>query len=341
MIKTIKTKQFKILAAVLALVLTVSCITWNATRVHAQELEIGNANVTGYALTTGGTDGNMILSGHMTTLGLFVENDNDKYKANHEQYVCGQDGKWYFDSSSSNSDTTQMLFNGTGFDYVAYSPYMIGNSVSSTYLYNSTTFSVPTDGEYGGGSASYETATTVSGSQYDLLWSKGTSDSANLNPTLQHVLSMITVNITDLGSEVDGAPTIESIKIGGTVVTGNLNLTGATKASEVVTVKDGEAATDMTAMQLATPNSIDPTDTSKGQYFASFEALIIPQTATLEITVTLSNGQVFTSTVNSHEFVSGTAYNISLQVGQDKVTLGAITAAPWSTPVNGGDLETE
>ena len=48
MIKTIKTKQFKITALVLALVLTVSCVMMNATKAHA--LEITGANTEGYTI---------------------------------------------------------------------------------------------------------------------------------------------------------------------------------------------------------------------------------------------------------------------------------------------------
>ena len=55
----------------------------------------------------------------------------------------------------------------------------------------------------------------------------------------------------------------------------------------------------------------------------------------------MSDGRVFATTLTEQEFKSGYQYNIKLKVGQDKVTLGDITAASWGTPVDGGDLETE
>ena len=54
----------------------------------------------------------------------------------------------------------------------------------------------------------------------------------------------------------------------------------------------------------------------------------------------MSDGRVFATTLTEREFKSGYQYNIKLKVGQDKVELGDITAAPWVAE-NGGNLETE
>ena len=58
----------------------------------------------------------------------------------------------------------------------------------------------------------------------------------------------------------------------------------------------------------------------------------------------MNSGKVFTTTVDlatvDNQLESGVQYNIKFQVGQDKVTLGGITAESW-VPSAGGELETE
>jgi len=53
---------------------------------------------------------------------------------------------------------------------------------------------------------------------------------------------------------------------------------------------------------------------------------------------------VFKTTINlatvENMLEAGVQYNIKLQIGQDKVTLGEITASPWGYAA-GGVLETE
>lgn len=284
-----------------------------------------------------GTD--KTLQGDGATLGLYVSQEQAKYNADHESYTYNT-GRWEFVTSSYDSkDTDRMLFNGSSFDWIAYSPYGITVGESINFLYDKTTFSVPTDGNYGGGieRTTYERARTVDGSQYDLLWGKSTSTGATLKLALSHVLTKITVNITALGSETDGMP-IDSVKIGGSIPTGTLSLTEATTAVEVVTIPIGNSAeaADITALKLESPNKRP----DEGNYVASYEALIIPQTAALKLSVKLDNDREFTKTLSSQEFVSGNHYIITLQVGWDKVTLDDITASSWAA-INGDNLETE
>lgn len=285
-----------------------------------------------------GTDNALLGDG--ATLGLYVYHDNTKYNADHESYTYNT-GRWEFVTSTYDSkDTDRMLFNGSSFVWIAYSPYSIKVGESINFLYDKTTFSVPTDGNYGGGieRTTYERARTVDGSQYDLLWGKSASTDATLKLGLSHVLTKITVNITAvLGLETDGEP-IASVKIGGSIPTGMLDLTAASNAVGVVTipVEYSAEAADITALKLESPNK-RPDD---GNYVASYEALIIPQTAELKLSVKLDNGREFTKTLSRQEFVSGRHYIITLQVGEDKVTLDDITASSW-TATNGGNLETE
>ena len=76
------------------------------------------------------------------------------------------------------------------------------------------------------------------------------------------------------------------------------------------------------------------------------EVLVIPMEVceSFPIVITMNDGRVFKATISlaavDNELKSNSQYKISLQIGQDKVTVGNITAAPWVAE-NGGDLETE
>lgn len=307
-------------------------------------ITIASAGVAELTATRAIMDG--ALEGAGATLGLYVSHQNAKYKADHELYTYDNiKNEWGFTKTGSKDDT-QLLFNGGSFDWIAYSPYSITSgttTTSTTNLYDATTFSVPTDGNYSGGSEemTYGKAYTVDGSQYDLLWGKDNSTSHTLTPSLSHALTKITVNITKLGTEIEGTPTVSSVTISGTIPTGTLNLTGATTAAGVVTIptENAVAAAEITALKLYDANFKTETE----QYLASFEALIIPQTATLTLTVTLDDDdRTFTKTLSEQAFVSGTHYSITLQVGKDKVSVAkdGITAAAWNT-YDGGELKTE
>lgn len=278
------------------------------------------------------------LQGEGATLGLYVSQGQMQYEADHESYTYNTNFRgWEFVTSVDSKDTNRMLFNGSGFDWIAYSPYSIIVGESINFLYDKTTFSVPTDGNYGGGmkGTTYERAHTVDGSQYDLLWGKGISTSATINLDLSHVLTKITVNITALlGLETEGKP-IASVKIGGSIPTGTLNLTEVTRIDEVVYGLIGNSA-DITALKLESPNKRP----DERNYVASYEALIIPQTAALKLSVKLDDDREFTKTLSSQNFVSGRHYIITLQVGGDTVTLDDITASSW-TAINGDNLATE
>lgn len=281
-----------------------------------------------------------VLDGDGATLGLYVGDTNTKYSADHELYIYNG-SVWHF-SANGVKDETQVLFNGSSLDWIAYSPYRIKDKDDNDHnFYIAETFSVPTDGIYNAGSeeTTYTKATSVSGSQYDLLWGKGTSGSGSLTPVLYHTLTMLTVNITALGTEIANTATITSVKIGGTIPTGTLKLTESTKAAEVVTIPENSTvpSADITALKLTTANNIPNTDK---QYVASFEALIIPQNATLKLTIELSDKRMFTKTLATKEFLSGKHYNITLQVGGDTMTLDGISASLWNS-TNGGDLATE
>ena len=76
------------------------------------------------------------------------------------------------------------------------------------------------------------------------------------------------------------------------------------------------------------------------------ELLVIPMASctSFPIVITMSDSRKFTADISlagvNNKLASGYQYNIALQVGQDKVTLGSITASPWGY-ATGGVLETE
>ncbi len=76
------------------------------------------------------------------------------------------------------------------------------------------------------------------------------------------------------------------------------------------------------------------------------EVLVIPMEdcSRFPINVKTTSGRVFKASIALQEvgnvLLPGTQYTIKLKVGQDKVELGGITAAPWGNPVDGGLLET-
>ena len=77
------------------------------------------------------------------------------------------------------------------------------------------------------------------------------------------------------------------------------------------------------------------------------EVLVIPmeECESFPIVITMESGRVFSANISlanvDNTLEGGTQYTITLQIGQDKVTLGDISAASWGTPVDGGELETE
>lgn len=76
------------------------------------------------------------------------------------------------------------------------------------------------------------------------------------------------------------------------------------------------------------------------------EVLVIPmeKCESFPIVITMNDGRVFKATISlaavENELKFNSQYNIRLQIGQDKVFVGDITAAPWVAD-NGGNLETE
>ena len=288
MIRTIKTKQFKITAALLALVLTVSCVLWNTTKVHAQELEINNTSVQTFAGSRAITNGKLVGAADASVdIGIFVTNGSaDKYNATNV--------KWTHNGTSWTA-ASPILYEGA--DSIqkisAYYPYVEGSTGSVTVI------------------ASEQTDWLVATLQ-DL-----TSSNVNLNMT--HALTKLVINPSTFGSEVDNT-SIAKIEVGGMYASGDLKIS------------------DNSWSNLSSANA-----TLK---MKNNELLVIPMASctSFDVVITMSDDRTFTTTVSlagsNNKLAAGTQYNISLQVGQDKVTIGSITASPW-TSMTGGNLATE
>ena len=271
--------------------------------------------------TRAGTPAGTLTSG---SLSFFFNNnsrDNARYVADCEKWTY-KNGKWQFDETGF--DNQQLLWKGAGnaIPWIATYPY---RDDSYSYITNDAggmDEKVPAD-------QTDETKWT----EFDILWATGTAMSSSIEIEFKHLYTKFSVNLT-YGTEVDATQTIESVTVGGTYIVRNFNY-----ASQIwgITLSD---ITDIKALALETPNYIDANDESKGTYNASFEALILPQTAAPKLTIEMSDGRVFATTLTEQEFKSGYQYNIKLKVGQDKVELGGITAAEWGEPVDGGLLET-
>jgi len=142
--------------------------------------------------------------------------------------------------------------------------------------------------------------------------------SSVVNLTMTHALTKLVLKPT-FGTELT-SQTITSVKVEGMYASGTLNVS------------------DNTWSDLPEANTI--------LAMANNELLVIPMESctSLPITITMEDARVFKTTINlatvGNKLEAGTQYNIALQIGQDKVTLGEITASPWGY-ATGGVLETE
>ena len=166
--------------------------------------------------------------------------------------------------------------------------------------------------------ASADGVTITADGVTDYLVASQTSITSNpVNIIMSHALTKLVLNPT-LGTEVTGE-SIAKVEVKNMYVSGTLNI-----KENSWTNCTGTTAFTMT----------------------NNEVLVVPmeECESFPIVITMESGRVFKTTISlaqvNNELASGTQYNINLQIGQDVVTLGGITATSWGTPVDGGDLET-
>ena len=296
MIKTIKTKQFKITALVLALVLTVSFVMMNATKAHA--LEITGANTEGYTILGGGT----LADGKLTnaSIGVYVTDGSaDKYN--------GANIQWTHDGSRWDSET-DVLYEGANSQQKisAYYPYI------ENYTSGGVTFNLTAE----------QSADTMKAD--DLLYAAATElSNARTDINFTHLMTKLNVEVTSLGSEVEDGDEINKVEISDLAKAATFYPENGTLTAD----------TELNGSTIAYGNG------------TTYEALVFPtECNTVTVKITMNSGKVFTTTVDlatvDNQLESGVQYNIKFQVGQDKVTIGSITASPWGYAA-GGVLETE
>ena len=312
MIKTLKTKQFKITAFVLAVVLTLSCVFWNSTKVHA--LEIDGANVQTFNLDGSTTSSSALTSGSFSLFFNCGTDDDSKYVADCEKWTY-TDGEWQFDATGT--DAEQLLWKGGNAEvsYIATYPYRGDKYAHITGDHGGMLEAVPAD----------QTDETR-WNEFDVLWASGTTTDGSLDINFKHLYTKLQVNMT-YGPEVEAAQTVTSVTIGGTRIQRYFNY----NTLEWTNNLDADIQ-DIKALGL---------DTATEGYGSTYEALILPQEAAVTITVVMSDGSVFTTTLESYNFQSGYQYNIDLQVGEEIVVLEGITAEGWKDggTINGGVAE--
>ena len=143
-----------------------------------------------------------------------------------------------------------------------------------------------------------------------------TSNPVNIN--MSHALAKLVLNPT-LGTEVTG-DNIATVEVQNMYTQGTLN----------VEVNNWTNCTGTTAFTMT-----------------NNEVLVVPMEGceSFPIVITMESGRAFSANISlatvDNKLEGGTQYTIKLQIGQDKVTLGDITADSWGVPVDGGDLETE
>jgi hypothetical protein len=140
---------------------------------------------------------------------------------------------------------------------------------------------------------------------------------------MSHALTKLVLQPT-FGNEVTDQ-TIASVEVGGMYASGTLNIKENSWSDQ------GEATATL----------------SMNKVNGNYEVLVIPMPScqSFPMVITMSSGRVFKATISldnvDNKLEGGTQYTIKLQIGQDEVTLGEITADSWGVPVDGGDLETE
>ena len=171
--------------------------------------------------------------------------------------------------------------------------------------------------------ASAEGVTITADGVTDYLVASQTLITSNpVNIVMSHALAKLVLNPT-LGTEVTG-DNIATVEVQNMYTQGTLN----------VEVNNWTNCTGTTAFTMNKVNG-------------NYEVLVVPmeECQSFTIVITMESGRVFSANISlanvDNTLEGGTQYTITLQIGQDKVTLGDISAASWGTPVVGGDLETE
>lgn len=292
------------------------------------------AGVAGLSGTRAENSSTTLYSG--STLGLFLDYGTDPIEGNAP--YTQPNVLWKNDGSNSWTTAGQMRW-GKSSDKVgvyAYAPYLEGQTNSSAVK-----FTIPTDQSEGLGTA-------------DLLWwYKGIEDGKKAEVTandfkdgkidiaFRHALIKLTVNFK-LASQFDGKNI--SIKEAWFHRSSNkveIDFSGLSN-NNVPYVKWGYGEPDYTVCSIKMHNC----STEKE---LSCEILFFPCSLKKDsklLTVTLSDGRDYILTLDedlnlqkneSGNYVVGTAYDMTVTVGKEKLEMGTVTVAPWDDKGSLGD----
>lgn len=231
----------------------------------------------------------------LSTFGLSIK-DGTGYTGNYagENILAEKDnGTWTLSKT--------VLYQGSGQSYYAYAPYKEGHTGESL------TFTVDAD----------QAANDLQGS--DLLHASGSVTSANLDITLAHKLSKLTVTVTKKGEE--NPIEVGDVTLRGTVPTATLDLTNGDVAA---------SGTETSEIKMWH-------NTTGGTY----ECILVPQTVKYSVVIDAKvnnspKSYVYTP-ANAYEFKSNNSYTLTLTVrkADEPTAIEGINVAGWG---DGNDI---
>ena len=174
-----------------------------------------------------------------------------------------------------------------------------------------------------------------------LMWDNPTQSPSTgvINVLFGHVMAKLNIIIT-LGNEYDGtANPITSVTVGGTKVSGEF--TRGTTTWDLTKVTAAKSVnTHYTADSFVAYNA----DT-KAKATAQYEAILVPQTVAADgfyVEIVMNNNKTYKWTSKADvTMAQGTAYNLELTAGKDKVESLGFSPVAWGAGNTGTDLATD
>lgn len=195
-------------------------------------------------------------------------------------------------SSGIYADNVQMSYDGTVFsapDLEWYGESSDPAALSAYYPYKDegapTFFRISSDQ-----SAGIESSDLLSAVKSGI-----TPTESAVGMVFRHLFSTIRIVVTNKTSS-----SVSALKLGGTVLEADVDL-----AAQAATVKSGAAAMDITTFALKPDQS--------------YQAVVVPQTAALTLTVTTADGKVRSTSFVSNALLPGKYYTVSLIIEQDRL----------------------
>lgn len=237
----------------------------------------------------------------LTEFGLSIK-DGQSYDGDYagENILAeSENGTWTLDKT--------VLYKGSGQSYFAYAPYNADMEKGATTY----AFSVRAD-------QSAEGAMQAS----DLLHAWGSVTSANLDITLAHKLSKLTVTVTKKGETTP-------------IEVGDVTLRG-TKPTTTLALVDGDSG-----VKAGDLGEASGTETSEIKMWhnttgGTYECILVPQATAFGVSFTYG-GDTYLWESASYTFEGGNAYTLALTF-DGKVSVGKVTVSGWGepTPIEGG-----